>query len=63
MRGYCENCMEIRTDTFDDIWGFAFVASVPQCLRCGSIVELKENGQSGHELEENDGEDEAGLAG
>ncbi len=37
-------CDEVRTDNFDDAWGFAFVASIPQCLRCGSIVELKENG-------------------
>lgn len=54
-------CMEIRTDTFEDVWGFAFVASVPQCLRCGSIVELKENGQSGNEIAESNDEDEAGL--
>ncbi len=55
--------MEYRTDSFDDVWGFAFVASVPQCLRCGSIVELKENGQSSDEIEETNDEDEAGLAG
>ena len=55
--------MEYRTDTFEDVWGFAFVAQIPQCLRCGSIVELKENGQGRNEIAELNDEDDAGLAG
>ncbi len=62
MKAYCHNCIEYRTDSGDDAWGFAYYAGVPMCQRCQSVVEFQPNGQQENELEDigeqdNDGEE------
>ena len=61
-KAYCHNCMEYRTDTGDDIWGFVWYAGSAICQRCQSIVDFMPNGQQENELEysieqDNDGEE------
>jgi|GEM_PF-2394539 len=56
MKGYCPRCEEIRTDSGDDAWGFVWHAAVPQCQRCGSVVELSEDSKQ-NELDLSDEEE------
>lgn len=59
-KAYCHNCMEYRTDSGDDAWGFAYYAGTPICQRCQSVVEFMPNGQES-ETEEIDEQDEESL--
>ena len=56
MKAYCHNCMEIRTDSGDDAWGYVWYAGSAICQRCQSVVEFMPNGQQENE-EDIDDED------
>jgi len=45
MKAYYHNCMEYRTDSGDDAWGFIWYASSAICQCCQSIVEFMPDGQ------------------
>ena len=61
-------CGEYRTDNGDDAWGFLMNGGAPQCQRCGSIIELGNNGQSDSSADdidlgdEGNGTDQNGLS-
>ncbi len=63
MKAYCPKCEELRTDNGDDSWGFMWNAGVPQCQRCGFIVEIRgdEVEDDGDWIDLDDQEDELGI--
>jgi len=59
MKAYCHNCMEIRTDSGDDAWGYVWYAGSAICQRCQSVVEFMPDGQEDEdETEEIEQEEE-----
>jgi len=60
MKAYCHNCMEIRTDSGDDAWGFVWYAGSAICQRCQSVVEFMPNGQQENEEDYVDEQDDNG---
>lgn len=57
-KAYCHNCMEYRTDSGDDAWGYVWYAGSAICQRCQSVVEFMPNGQAEQEEAEEIEEEE-----